>query len=154
MFRWSCLTSESNLRARLTKATCGARSCEGVTTVTSFCQCVRPEAQAHAFSNDCVNDFLLGPLIKVVHQLSALVSEESCVLKLDWSFHTDNGSAPTPCAKERQVSQLPFRGKHQRKDGFEGNLVPLRKVNMPWVHLCNGTPDDLAVKPIRNRHRV
>jgi ATP-dependent RNA helicase HelY len=51
-----------------------------------------------------IDDFHLGPFVEVVHQLCALVSKKTSVLKLDWSFHTDNGSTPASCKKERRAS--------------------------------------------------
>lgn len=73
-------------------ATCGANGGKAVTAIASLGQCVGPEAQANAFVDDLVDDGRVGPLIKVVYKLRALVAEKSSVFKLDGTFHALNAS--------------------------------------------------------------
>ena len=73
-------------------ATSCTGSCQCIPTVACLGQGVWPEAEPNALFHDLVDDGLIGPFIKVVHELCALVSKESSVFKLDRTFHGSHAS--------------------------------------------------------------
>lgn len=75
-----------------------------VPAVAGLCQGVGAEAQAHAFIDNVIDDIFFGPFIEVVHQLCALVAEESSVFKPYGAFHNPNGSRPLSPHHEQRTS--------------------------------------------------
>ena len=111
--RTECAVHSSGhlLRARLAETACRTDCGQCVPTVASFSQSVGAETETDSFVHNFFDDGLFGPFIKVVHNLCALVTKKSGVLKPYGAFHGTNGSRHTPAVHERDY----WRGRMSEK---------------------------------------
>ena len=67
---------------------CHSGSSKCVPAVSRFSEGVRAEAEPSFRRHDVIDDRFIGPFVKVVHKLGALVAKKSGVFKPDRTFHT------------------------------------------------------------------